>query len=53
MARLSGTDEQSLATWGQRFLGMVVVTSLDALFVLRRDRRALHDLVAGTRVIRA
>jgi uncharacterized RDD family membrane protein YckC len=25
---------------------------VDVLFVFRRDRRCLHDLVAGTRVVR-
>jgi uncharacterized RDD family membrane protein YckC len=27
------------------------LTSIDALFIFRRDRRCLHDLVAGTKVI--
>ena len=34
-------------------LGGWLVTSVDGLFILRGDRRCLHDLVAGTRVVTA
>lgn len=29
------------------------LTMLDPLFIFRRDRRCLHDLIAGTKVVRA
>jgi len=34
------------------FLGGVVST-LDSLMIFRRSRRCLHDLIAGTRVLKA
>ena len=30
-----------------------VLSSVEALFIFRKDRRCLHDLIAGTRVVKA
>ena len=30
-----------------------ILPLIDALFIFRKDRRCLHDLIAGTRVVRA
>lgn len=47
-----------LRYWGTILLGYVPLAGqwlvlIDALFIFRADRRCLHDLVAGTRVIKA
>jgi uncharacterized RDD family membrane protein YckC len=44
--------------WPFFFLGLLgnggnALGMLDALFVFRRDKRCLHDLIAGTKVVRA
>jgi uncharacterized RDD family membrane protein YckC len=38
--------------WGIPVVGRAMML-VDAVFVFRRDRRCLHDLLAGTRVIDA
>jgi uncharacterized RDD family membrane protein YckC len=48
---------------GLRYLPITLVTAvpilgqilplIDVLFIFRKDRRCLHDLIAGTRVVRA
>jgi uncharacterized RDD family membrane protein YckC len=49
----------SCATGRVFFLSLVLgsggnaLGTLDALFVFRRDKRCLHDLIAGTKVVRA
>ncbi len=33
-------------------LAILILPVIDALFILRRDQRCLHDLIAGTRVVK-
>ena len=35
------------------FIGQVITGLVDPLFIFRGDKRCLHDLVAGTKVIKA
>ncbi len=64
-SRIVGIDGQRaplvravvLRTWAPLALPMLpwvggLLAAVDVLFVFRRDRRCLHDLVAGTRVVR-
>jgi len=64
-ARIVGIDGQRapfvravmVRTWVPLLLPMLpsvggLLALVDVLFVFRRDRRCLHDLVAGTRVVR-
>ncbi|PID65180.1 MAG: hypothetical protein CR977_02035 [Gammaproteobacteria bacterium] len=37
--------------WGWIFILLVIVNLIDYLFIFRKDRRCLHDLIAGTKVV--
>ncbi len=37
--------------WGWVFILLVIVNLIDYLFIFRKDRRCLHDLIAGTKVV--
>lgn len=64
--RIVGMDNQLASVWrilGLRALPISIVAPLpvlgqllpliDVLFIFRKDRRCVHDLIAGTRVVRA
>ena len=41
-----------LRAWVTFFLGIVPLFGIvDVLFIFREDRRCIHDMIAGTRVI--
>lgn len=63
IVRLDGTLERFIPLFGKRYVAIgavtlipvigLVVALVDVLMIFRSDRRCLHDLIAGTRVVSA
>jgi uncharacterized RDD family membrane protein YckC len=54
---VSFTTGVVLRNWVPKFIGIVPYLGMlfqlvDVLFIFRDDRRCIHDLIAGTRVVR-